>query len=240
MENEGIQPLSDHLEDVRRLIIRLLFAWGGATLLVSFYLSPLIDFLLMPYGETLSSHFLLLSPLEGWWTGCFVALLGGALLSLPILLFFILGYVLPALYPEEGKKAVFLGGFLAFFSVLGFLVGHFTFAPLVIKALQTSVVVPGIPAYAVREALHFVVSLDLGVMVLFNLMGGLSIAVCKGWISPSTLASWRKPYVLAAFVVGAILTPPDVLSQVLMAVGLIGGFELVLLVGKLLKRNEIQ
>ena len=184
MESEShTKALSEHLEDVRSLLLRLLFAWGGATLLVSFYISPLITFLLLPYGEGVSATFLLLSPLEGWWTAFFVALLGGALLSLPFLLFFILGYLLPALYPEEGKKVTFLGGFIAFFSGAGFLVGHFSFAPLVIRTLQTNVVVPGIPAYAVREALHFVVSIDLGVMILFNLMGGLLIAVIKGWIS---------------------------------------------------------
>lgn len=237
MENEeGVKPISEHLEDVRSLVLRLLFVWGGSALLVSFYLSPCIDFLLAPYGKTLSSNFLLLSPLEGWWMGCFVALLGGALLALPLLLFFITRYVLPALYPDEGKKLVFLGGFFTLFSTLGFFLGHFLFAPLFIQTLQTSVIVPGIPAYAVREALHFVVSIDLGVMVLLNLMGGLSLAVCKGWISPTTLASWRKPYILAAFIVGAILTPPDILSQVLMATALIAGFELTLLLGKMFKK----
>jgi|GEM_PF-2651225 len=229
------KTLSVHLDELRSLLLRLLIIWGGATLLVSFYTAPLLNFLLKPYGEGVSSTFLLLSPLEGWWTAFFVAMLGGALFALPLILLFLIAYLLPALYPDEGKKVIFVSGFIALFSFLGFFVGHYQFAPFMIKALQENIAVPGIPAYTLREALHFVVSIDMGVMVLFNLMGGLLIAVLKGWILPETLASWRRPYILGAFIAGAILTPPDVLSQVLMAGALIIGFEAVLFFGRFLK-----
>ena len=213
-------PLTEHLAELRSRLFKMLFAWlAGATLAWGAN-EEIFRFLLEPAVRSLGSEgrpLQAIAPGEIFFTYLKCALLAGFVIALPVVLWQAWAFVAPGLYPNEKTAIVpfVLVSTLLFAGGAAF--GHTVVFPLMFEFLasfesdfvEAAWTMREVFALTTRMFLAFGAAFELPVVVFF-----LSLA---GIVDVRTL--WRgTPYaVIAIFVLAAILTPPDWVSQVLLA-----------------------
>lgn len=160
---------------------------------------------------------------------CLVALIFG----LPFYSYQFWSFVGPALYQHERKNVIFLVCSSLFLFFLGLLFAYFIFLPLTFKFLLTMTpnnvqVMTDISAY-----LDFVVKFLFTFGFSFQIPIIMLLLIQSNIISIQTLIRKRPIVIIVAFVIGMFLTPPDVISQILLAFPLWGLFELGIIVAKM-------
>jgi sec-independent protein translocase protein TatC len=167
-----------------------------------------------------------------------VAMMAAFLVSLPNTLYQIWAFVAPGLYPHEKKLmlptlvaaiVLFVTGmsfayFVVFPVVFGFIVGS---APEGVAVMTD-----------ISEYLDFVMTLFFAFGTAFEVPIAVVLATRFGWITIAKLSEMRSYIIVAAFILGAIFTPPDIISQFMLAVPLWLLFEMGLLVAKLTLPKE--
>ncbi|MDD2833797.1 MAG: twin-arginine translocase subunit TatC [Methylotenera sp.] len=166
-----------------------------------------------------------------------VAMMAAFVISLPHTLYQLWAFIAPGLYAQEKKimlpvlvasSFLFFAGmafayFLVFPVVFGFIVG---------VAPQNVAVMTDIGSY-----LDFVITLFLAFGIAFEVPVAVVIAVRFGWVSIAALQAARSYVVVGAFVLGAIFTPPDIISQFMLAIPMWLLYELGILVARLIKQK---
>ena len=163
-----------------------------------------------------------LTPAGGFFVAFQVALYGGMVLAAPFLLFFIAQFVFPALKINERKhiyRAIFIGGGLFF---IGVAFCYFVLMPFALAASQMYSNWLGLGAlqWRAEEYISFVCRFMLGMGLGFEMPVVLLTLVKIGVINYRTLRSMWRYMIVINMVLGALLTTPEVLTQVLMAVPL--------------------
>ena len=181
---------------------------------------------------------------EGFFTQVKVAFFISICFSLPIFLIQIWRFVAPGLYTNE-KKA-FLPFLLA--TPLLFLAGaamvYYIVIPLAwdfFLSFQVSQIDGSLPIELeprISEYLSLIMKLIFAFGLCFELPVILLLLVKTGFISPDDLAAKRKYAILIAFVIAAILTPPDVISQILLALPIIALYEISIIFSRFLSREQ--
>jgi sec-independent protein translocase protein TatC len=162
------------------------------------------------------------SPAGGFFVAVQVAFYGGMVLAAPFMLYFIASFVFPALKWKERKyifRAVFIGGGLF---LLGVSFCYFMLMPLALGASQMYSQWLGLGAFQWRaeEYISFVCRFMLGMGIGFELPVVILTLVKIGILSHSTLAKARRYMIVVNLILGAVLTTPEVITQVVMFVPL--------------------
>lgn len=218
-------PLIDHLRELRKRLLISLAAIFIAIMVCFAYAQPIWDFLAAPMNDALSATgrgtMAITEPLEGFMTYLKVAAIAGVGLASPVVFYEVWRFVAPGLYPKEQKfilplviasTTLFLAG--AAFGY--FVIFRFVFSYLLQITSPDVKAVLSIDAYlgaAVRLLLAFGICFQLPVVVFFLSRAGL--------IDHRDMTRFFKYSVVAIFLLSAVLTPPDVLSQILMAAPLL-------------------
>ena len=217
------QPLIEHLLELRR---RLMWTIGG--LLLCFlalmpFAQQLYTFVAQPLMATLPAGTSMIATdvIAPFFVPVKVTLMAAFLLSLPHTLYQVWAFIAPALYQNEKRLVMplVLSSVLLFFAGMAF--AYFLVFPLVFKFLAGVTPVGVNMATDIDKYLSFILGMFVAfgatfevpvVVVLLNRMGVVSLAQLR----------LARPYVIVgAFVLAAVITPPDVISQVLLAVPLI-------------------
>lgn len=212
--------LLDHLIELRvrllRAVVGLLIAFVAllpfANRLYGWLAQPLLDKL--PKGgqliaiEVASPFF---APIK---LAFFVALV----VAMPWLLYQLWAFVAPGLYRREKKLAMpLLGSSLVLFYA-GCAFAYFLVLPAVFTFLA-KVTPSGVAMMTdINAYLDFVLVIFLAFGASFELPVALVILVLLGWVTPAQLREWRGYAIVGIFVIAAIITPPDVISQLLLAI----------------------
>ncbi|MCB1119713.1 MAG: twin-arginine translocase subunit TatC [Chlamydiia bacterium] len=220
-----------HLEALRTLLIRSLIGVGIAALFawltIAFWMHLLIWTL-----ETSSPHpptLALLSPLEGFFISLKVALSVGFMLSTPYWGWHLFQFIAPALHATERRKVIpfllstslttLLSLYLCYYYSIRYANRYFSQFndPLGVNFWSLSA--------------YFDWALSLGIAhVLFALLATLLFfSIHWGIFSYTTLKEYRRHAIVASFLLGALFTPPDILSQIFFAIPLILLYELSLI-----------
>jgi len=239
-EEQREQTLIEHLLELRdrllRIVVAVLLLFLGllpfANEIYHALARPLQD--VMPEGTSMiatgvASTFIAPMKLTGW-----VALF----IAIPYVLFQIWGFVAPGLYRHEKRFAapVLVSSVLLFYAGMAF--AYFVVFPLVF-AFFTSTAPEGVQAMTDIEAyLSFVLALFLAFGVAFETPVAVVLLVAMGMVSTQQLTAARPYVIVAAFVIGMLLTPPDVLSQFLMAIPMWLLFELGVVIGRVIERQR--
>ena len=245
-------PLLDHLIELRS---RLIWAIGGffvAFLICFFFAQQLFDLLVIPFKWATiwagmnDGHVELIytAPQEFFFTQIKLAMFGGLVLSFPMVAAQIYKFVAPGLYKNE--RAAFLPFLIA--SPILFLLGaalvYFFFTPMVMWFfLAMQQVGPGqdiqislLPK--VSEYLSLIMTLIFSFGLVFQLPVVTTLLARVGLLTSETLADKRKWAIVIAFVAAAILTPPDPISQIGLAVPTIILYEASIWMARLIERNR--
>jgi sec-independent protein translocase protein TatC len=213
-------PLTAHLAELRSRIFKILGAWVVGTALAWSHSRDIFEFLLAPATRALANHggkLQAIAPTEIFFTYLKCALLAGLIFALPVIFWQIWAFVAPGLYPKERRVAV---PFVAASTVLfltGGVFGYLAVFPVIYKffaSLGSSFVES---AWTMREVFNLSARLLLAFGLGFELPVAIFFLSMAGIVDPRRLMRGLKYAVLVAFVVGAILTPPDVVSQCLLA-----------------------
>ena len=224
-------PLLDHLIELRTRLIWSIAALAGATLLCFFFARPLYNILLDPLvqvaeierGET-RFELIYTAPLEVFFVELKLALFAGVFVAFPVMGWQIYSFVAPGLYKREkgavlpfliAAPVLFLLGALFVYWVMLPLISNFALSFEQQAAEGRAAITPQIK---VSEYLSLVMALMLAFGLSFQLPVVLSLLGRAGIIGSDTLRSGRKYAVVGILVAAAFFTPPDLISQVMLAV----------------------
>ncbi|MBX2809340.1 MAG: twin-arginine translocase subunit TatC [Cellvibrionaceae bacterium] len=233
-------PLVEHLIELRNrllyciLTIALVFLalLGLANTIYSFIASPLLS--LLPAGTSMIATEVATPFLTPFKLTLFVALV----LALPMVLYQLWAFLAPGLYANEKRliAPLIVSSVLLFYTGIAF--AYFFVLPLVF-GFFTSVAPAGVSVMTdIASYLDFVVKLFIAFGVAFEIPVAIVLLLRSQLVTASTLESKRPYMIVGFFVLAMLLTPPDVISQILLAVPMWLLYEGGIFVGKHLSRTQ--
>ena len=238
-DDDTAKPLVEHLEDLRGMLIRV-----AAALFVGFnvclvFANRILAFLEAPLYRVVPNPENCLQSLNV--TDSFVlavqlSFYGGLILTMPLVIYFIADFILPALKPRERTAIIpsFIVGALLF--VGGAAACYYAMIPQTLKAFVKYSVWLGIkPQWTVSSYIGFVTQFMLAVGITFEVPLVILILVRLGVLRAATVARSRRIMMAAAVVLAAVLAPPDPLSMIIMAIPLVVMFEITIWLAKLVE-----
>lgn len=247
----GEMPFLDHLEELRWRIFKGL---GGVLVCVFaclFFADWILDTLLL--GPTKADFFMYdrlridavsVVLQNRTITGQFFAYFGtvlavGLVMGSPIILYQTWKFIEPALYPQEKEGMRFAAAFATFFFVLGVSFGYLVITPIALQFFAQFEVSDQITnEFDISRYFSMVLTWAFGAGALFELPVVVTFLAKAGLVTAAVLRAGRKYAVVVILVLGALFTPPDPLSQMLLAVPLLGLYELAILLAASIERRQ--
>ena len=237
------KPLIEHLEELRRRLFVIAVSIFVFSILSFFIAQDIYEVLKYPalkYYPNL--QFVTLSPSSAFFVLMKISLIAGIVFSFPVIFYQVWKFVEPGLLEKEKKLLVPLLGIGIFLFALGVLFSYFVVLPVALKFLIGIGidVLKVTPMISIDLYTSFILKLILAFGFLFQLPIVMYLLTTIGVVSLETWKRWRKPFIVAAFVIGAIIAP-DWMTQTLIAVPLIVLYELALRInGYIFKKKTVQ
>lgn len=225
-------PLLEHLVELRRRLLWSFAALGAAFALCLYFARPIFAFLVQPLLRAGQGKLIYTNVFEAFFAEIKVAFFSALMLAFPVVANQLWQFVAPGLYAKE-KRALL--PFLLLTPVLflaGAAMAYYVAMPVALHFLLgyqgdvggvTQEALPGVGNY-----LDFVTKFIFGFGVAFLLPVLLLLLESAGIVSRKQLQSGRRYAIVAAFAIAAVLTPPDVVSQLMLAIPLVFLYELAL------------
>ncbi len=239
--NDDKLPLTEHLEELRKRIVYCIIAVAVGFVICYFFSKQLFEILALPLASQLpdGSTFIFTNVTEAFFTYLKLAFFAGIFVASPVIIYQIWGFIAPGLYQHESKYAVpfvvlstifFVGGSLfAYYAVFpiafNFFIGYSTDGIRMLPSLREYL------SFSFKFLIAFGIVFELPIFILFLSKMGV--------VDDKKLKTNRKYVIIGIFVLAAILTPPDVISQALMAAPLIVLYEISIFIAKLFGKKKM-
>ena len=229
--NNNDMSIVDHLEELRWRILKSL----GSILLMSVltfnFANFLVDILIKPASQINSDLNLQVLTIQGMfllkWN---LAIIGGIILSLPVITVQVWKFLSPGLYDKEKKILIpliltvficfILGGVFAYKVILPFSLDFF--ASMITADIQNN--------FSINYYFSFVLSLMIGAGLIFELPVASFLFSSIGLINPEFLKTYRREAIAITVVLSAIITPPDPISLIIMSIPMLILYEISIVV----------
>ena len=248
------QPLVEHLIELRKRLVWSLAAFFAGFLLCFAFAKDLFNLLVLPYKWAViwsgldpdKMQLIYTAPQEFFFTQIKISLFGGLLLAFPVIAFQVYSFVAPGLYRNE--RSAFLPFLVAspVLFIIGGAIVYFFLIPVVMLFFLGMQQTPESGGVAisllpkVSEYLSLIMSLVLAFGLVFQLPVVTTLLSRAGLVTAEWLAKQRKFAIVIAFVIAAVLTPPDPLSQLGLALPTVLLYEVAIYAAKLVERRRRQ
>jgi len=240
--NGSEAPLIGHLVELRSRVMRGLIGLGVVVVallpfahkLYARFAQPLLDAL--PEG----AHLIAVEVASPFFAPLKLAFFLALLIAMPWLLYQAWAFVAPGLYRREQRLAfpLLVSAVLLFYTGCAF--AFFIVLPAVFGFL-TAITPEGVAMMTdINAYLNFVLVIFFAFGISFELPVALVILVLLGWVSPAQLREWRGYAIVGIFVLAAIITPPDIISQLLLAIPMCLLYEAGIIAAQMLARSETE
>ena len=240
-------PLMDHLIELRGRLIRSLYAFFAAFLVCFYFSRAIYNILTRPYvqvvgaekAKLIATHFL-----EQFYTNIRLSMFGAAVIAFPVIATQIYRFVAPGLYRNERQAFLpYLFATPVFFAA-GALMVYFAVMPLLIR-FSVSLQQVNMPGEAtiellpkVSEYLSLIMTLIFAFGVAFQLPVVLTLLGHVGIIDSKYLTSMRRYAIVAVVGLAAILTPPDLISMISLALPMLLLYEGAVVAVKMMEKRR--
>jgi sec-independent protein translocase protein TatC len=216
-------PLTSHLGEIRYRLVRVII-FLSILFVICFTLSEsILDIIREPIKDF---NLIFISPTEAFFAHLKLGFFAALALSIPFILYHLWEFISPGLKIKEKKHTLPFVLFSTICFICGALFSYYLILPLGLRFLLTYKTKALTPNITIGYYITFTFRLILVFGIIFELPLVILFLTKIGIIKPSMLTKNRKYAILVIFAVSAILTPPDVVTQVLMAIPLIFLYEI--------------
>ncbi|MBN1105843.1 MAG: twin-arginine translocase subunit TatC [Deltaproteobacteria bacterium] len=237
--NEG-QPLLAHLGELRKRLVACAIAVGVGFAVSYAFSEELFQILVLPLKKNMAEgeRLIFTSLPDMFFTYLKTAFVAGLLLSSPFVFYQIWMFIAPGLYQKEKRMLIPFVLFSTLLFVGGGLFGYFIVFPFGFKFFLSfeNEYLHALPS--VKQYFSFSVKLLFAFGAVFELPVVIYFLARMGVVSTSLLRRKRKYAIVLGFALSAILTPPDVITQFMMAVPLVALYEVGILMARIAGRKQ--
>jgi len=239
---ESQQPLIQHLIELRSRLLHALTAVGLVFLALFYFANDIYHFVARPLLDSLprGASMIATDVATPFFIPMKLTLFVSLLLAIPYVLYQLWAFIAPGLYRHERRLVLPLVVSSALLFYAGMAFAYFAVFP-VIFGFFTATAPEGVTvATDIASYLDFVLTLFFSFGLAFEIPVAIVLLCWSGVTTPASLAAKRPYFIVVAFVIGMLLTPPDVISQTLLALPICLLFEAGILLGRLYSRPAPQ
>ena len=230
-----------HLIELRDRLLRVVMVMGVITIALMTVANDLYYYFSLPIQHYLpeNTSMIAVGVISPIFTPLKLALIGAFFISIPFILYQAWGFIAPGLYQNERRLAIPLVVSSIVLFYLGMAFAYAVVFPLVFQF--TSTFIPEGVEYRpdIADYLNFSLKMFFAFGVAFEVPIATIILIATGLTDPESLAKKRPYIIVGAFVIGMLLTPPDIISQVMLALPMWFLFELGIIASKFLFKDRI-
>lgn len=213
MDEAGSMSLIDHLGELRGRIIVALVAMIIGTVVSYYYVDDIIQILIAPAGKLYYTK-----PTEAFFTYMKISIISGLIVSSPVWFYQIWAFIIPALSKGEKKVTFLIVPSAISLFIIGVLFSYYLVLPTAIEFFIGFGTDGLQPLFSIGQYIDFVVGFIIPFGITFELPLIIIALGALGILSSQRVRSFRKIFILLAFIVGGAISPtPDMLSQTMIA-----------------------
>ncbi|MBV7300437.1 Sec-independent protein translocase subunit TatC [Enterovibrio paralichthyis] len=237
---EDTQPLISHLIELRDRLLKALMAVLVVFLALVYFANDIYTFVSAPLVSQLPTGASMIATdvASPFFTPIKLTLVVSVFVAVPMILYQVWAFVAPGLYKHEKRLVIplLISSSLLFYCGVAF--AYFVVFPLVFGFFTSIAPVDVQIATDIASYLDFILALFMAFGIAFEIPVAIILLVWTGAVDPDDLRKKRPYIVVAAFVVGMFLTPPDVISQTLLAIPMCLLFEVGLFFSRFYKPRD--
>jgi len=245
--NEKEMPFLEHLEELRWRLIKAIVSIVVSAIVVYFFSDKVLGLLTNPYNDAVAylqksnaQRLIFLSPTGGFMIRIKLSVFSGILISLPVIFYQIWQFVVPGLLNRERQYVPLI----VFFSTACFLSGavfcYFVVLRFGLRFLLGFETEDLVATISVNEYLQFVTMLILVFGLIFELPIISFFLTKMGLLTPAFLKHYRRHSIVVMVIVSAIITPPDVFTQILLVVPLLILYEISIIISRVVLGSKAE
>ena len=241
MDEEKRMTFGEHLEELRRRILISLAAVFVAFIICFFLRDYFLAILNAPLLESTGKELQIRGLLDPFVISLRVSLIFGFILASPVVFWQMWNFVSTGLHKHERRYVHIFGPFTLLLFLAGVTFSYYMMGRFGIRFLLS--LLPPIeyePAIDARPYLSFILQIPLVMGLVFQLPIVMMFLIKVGIVNIETFRRQRKIAILVIFIIAAILTPPDVITQLMMGIPLIFLYEVGIILGRITFRKKAE
>jgi sec-independent protein translocase protein TatC len=231
---EGEMPFLDHIRELRSRLMWSIGVLGVGCVFTYIYYDNYIDYVTKPFRD-LGLSMTTLKPTDAFMARIRFSIYAALIFSMPYHVYNALGFIIPALTKKEKKVFKWFGVGSMMLFIVGFYIGFFFITPLSISFLNNPTFFPeAVKADLVyKDCVMFVMQILLAAVVMFQIPLLLEILMAMNIVKRKTLLDLGRYIIVGTIFMSALFTPPDIVTQIGLAIPLIFLFYLSILIAKI-------
>jgi sec-independent protein translocase protein TatC len=234
------ESLIAHLLELRTRLLRAVLAVALAFVALLPFADKMYSLIAAPLLRTLpkGGQLIAIEVTSTFFVPMKLAFFAALLLAMPVVLYQLWAFVAPGLYQQEKRLArpILIAATVLFYAGLAFT--YFLLLPVMFAYLSSTAPTGVTMMTDISHYLDFVLVMFLAGGVSFEVPVAVMIAVILGWVTPKQLSEWRGYVIVAIFIIAAIITPPDGLSQIMLALPMWFLYEAGVLMARFMRRSS--